>query len=41
MPTTRTFNIVLVRPNHGTGESPTPTPDQSLTYKGTSLSAHL
>ena len=41
MPATRTFNIVMVTPNHGTGESPTPTPDKSLTYKGTSTSTHL
>jgi alpha-D-xyloside xylohydrolase len=41
MPATRTFNIILVTPNHGTGESPTPTPDKSLIYEGTSTSTHL
>jgi alpha-D-xyloside xylohydrolase len=41
MPATRTFNIILVTPNHGTGESPTLTPDKSLTYEGTILSTHL
>jgi hypothetical protein len=41
MAATRTFNIVIVTPNHGTGESPTPTPDKSITYKGASTSTHL
>ena len=41
MPTTRTFNLILVAPNHGTGKSLTPDPDKSVTYKGSTISTHL
>jgi alpha-D-xyloside xylohydrolase len=41
MPTTRTFTLVLVAPNHGIGESLTSNPDKSVTYKGSTISTHL
>ena len=35
MPTTRTFNVVFVGANHGSGLGVTGTPDQVVRYDGT------
>jgi len=34
-----TFNLVLVRPGHGTGVEPAPTPDKTTQYLGTRMEA--
>jgi len=37
----RTFNIVLVSPNHGVGVDTTTTPDRTIQYSGRSVSVRL
>ena len=34
MPTTRTFNVVFVAANHGSGLAVSATPDQVVNYNG-------
>jgi len=41
MPRETTFHIVLVRPAHGTGETPINTPDQTITYTGSEMSVKI
>jgi alpha-D-xyloside xylohydrolase len=41
MPRETTFHIVLVRPAHGTGETPINTPDQTITYTGSEMSVKM
>jgi len=37
----RTFDIVLVGPNHGVGVEPADKPDKSVKYSGASVSVEL
>ena len=41
MPTSRTFQVILVEPSQAVGFSFTPTPDQTVTYDGTAVTATL
>lgn len=41
MTTKRRFDVVLVRPSHGVGLDPCPTPDRKISYEGKSVSVKL
>jgi alpha-D-xyloside xylohydrolase len=41
MPAQTTFHIVIVAPNHATGEAVTPSPDKTIVYTGAQIAAVL
>jgi alpha-D-xyloside xylohydrolase len=41
MAPTRTFNLVIVGPDHGAGEAPTASPDRSVNYRGDALTVEF
>jgi alpha-D-xyloside xylohydrolase len=41
MATSRTFHLVIVGANHGVGTADTSTPDQTVTYTGTSVAVKV